>query len=123
MTLIEAIHRIDTVKPNGCAQGEKIRWLSVLDGIVYTEIIEPRVGGERESFTAYGEETPQTKPLLIPHPYDEIYVRWLEAQIDYACGEYGKYNNSITAFNAAFAAFERYYNQSHPMKPCAFRHY
>lgn len=123
MTLIEAIHRTDAAKPNVCAQEEKIRWLSILDGIVRTEIIGPRRGDEGEAFAAYGEGTPLTTPLLIPHPYDEVYVRWLEAQIDYACGEYGKYNNSITAFNAAFAAFERYYNRTHPIASGDFRHY
>jgi hypothetical protein len=50
--------------------------------------------------------------LLVPAPYDDVYLRWLEARIDYANGEYGKYNNSLTAYNDAYSLFERYYNRN-----------
>ena len=39
MTIMEAIHRLDVVKPNGYPQAEKIKWLSTLDGIIKAEII------------------------------------------------------------------------------------
>ena len=39
------------------------------------------------------------------------YLRWLEAQMDYANGEYDRYNNSITMFNTAYSDYERYYNR------------
>ena len=55
-------------------------------------------------------------PLLVPTPYDDIYIRWLEARIDYANGEYNKYNNSATAYNTAFEAYSRYYNMYHVPK-------
>ena len=32
MTIIDVIGRIDTLKPNGYKQSEKIKWLSELDG-------------------------------------------------------------------------------------------
>lgn len=54
--------------------------------------------------------------LCVPSPYDELYLFWLEAQIDYQNGEIQKYNNSITAFNHAYSAFERYYNRTHMPK-------
>lgn len=51
--------------------------------------------------------------LFAESPYDEVYLRWLEAQIDYANGEIERYNNSIAAFNHAYSAFERFYNRTH----------
>lgn len=123
MTLIEAIHRTDAVKPNGYSQDEKIRWISVLDGTVKSEIIDPREGAEDVSFRPYDENTPLTQILLIPHPYDDIYIRWLEAQMDYANGEIGRYNNSITSFNAALAAFERCYHRLHRVRGGGFVHF
>ena len=113
MKLIEAINQIDAVKPNGYSQAEKIRWLSTLDGIVKTDIIDTHEGSEKVKFNGYNEKTSLTTELLIPAPYDEVYIRYLEMQIDYANGEYGKYNNSTTMYNTAYSAFDRYYNRTH----------
>ena len=99
MTIIEAINRIDALKPNGYGQAEKIKWLSDLDRTVKAEIIDTHEGGG-EAFAGYGSDTPLDTVLLIPALYDDVYVKWLEANIDYANGEYGKYNNSIAMFNS-----------------------
>lgn len=123
MTILEAINRTNVVKPNGYSEAEKIYWLSVLDGTVKAEIIDTHDGGEMITFKGYNELTPLTQELLVPHPYDEVYIRWLEAQIDYANGEYGKYNNSITMYNAALSAYEKYYNREHLPKAKSFKHF
>ena len=121
MTIIEAINRIDSVKPNGYTQAEKMRWLSTLDGIIKTNIIDTHEGAEGVSFDGYTEETNLTTKLLVPAPYDEIYLFWLESKIDYWNGELGRYNNSISMYNAAFAEFQRYYNRTHMPKGKKFK--
>lgn len=113
MTLIEAINHIDAVKPNGYNQVEKIRWLSMLDGRVKNEIIDTHEGGEGVVFEEYTEDTPSNQVLLVPHPYDDVYVKWLEAQIDYANAEYRRYNNTIETFNTAYLAYKKAYNRDH----------
>ncbi len=123
MNISEAITHIDSVKPNGYSQDEKIRWLSVLDGIVKNEIIDTHEGGDNVTFGGYDEMTLPTQELLVPHPYDDVYIKWLEAQIDYANGEYPKYNNSITMYNAVFAAFAKYYNRTHMPISKKFTHF
>ena len=123
MTLIEAINRVDSIKPNRYTQIEKINWLSTLDGIVKAEIIDTHEGGEAVTFKGYEVLADLTQTLLVPAPYDDMYIRWLEAQIDYANGEYGKYNNSITMYNAAFSAYEKYYNRLHKPISKNFTHF
>ena len=123
MTIMGAINHVDAVKPNGYSQTEKIKWLSTLDGIVKAEIIDTHEGGESISFKEYDEMTALTQKLLVPHPYDDVYIKWLEAQIDYANGEYGKYNNSITMYNTAYSAFEKYYNRTHKPISKNFTHF
>lgn len=122
MKIIETINHVDEVKPNSYSQTEKIRWLSTLDGTIKAEIIDNYEGAESISFEPYTEDS-LLRELLVPHPYDEVYIRWLEAQIDYANGEYGKYNNSITMYNTAFAAFVRYYNKTHKPITKKFTHF
>ena len=123
MTIMGVINHIDSIKPNRYEQHEKIKWLSTLDGIVKAEIIDTHEGGESVHFNGYDEMTALTTELLIPSPYDEVYYRWLEAQIDYANGEYGKYNNSIMMYNTAYSAYEKYYNRTHEPKAKKWTHF
>ncbi len=116
MTILEIINRVDTIKPNSYTQTEKIDWLSTLDGIIKNEIIDTYEGSEAIVFEGYTPDTSLDTVLLVPAPYDDIYIRWLESRIDYANGEYNKYNNSATAYNAAFEAYSRYYNTHHKPK-------
>ena len=113
MTIMDAIYRLDELKPNRYSQSEKIKWLSSLDGLIKSEIIDTHEGGENVVFSGYDENSDLSTVLLVPATYDDIYLRWLEAQIDYANGEYGKYNNSITAYNDAYAIYQKYYNRTH----------
>ena len=116
MTIMDAIYRLDELKPNSYSQSEKIKWLSSLDGQIKSEIIDTHEGGEDKVFIGYNENTDLATELLVPAPYDDIYLRWLEAQIDYANGEYGKYNNTITAYNDAYVIYQKYYNRTYMPK-------
>lgn len=123
MTIMDAIYRIDELKPNSYSQTEKIKWLSSLDGIIKKEIIDTHEGGEDIEFSEYGEYQDLSTPLLVPAPYDDIYLRWLEAQIDYTNGEYGKYNNSIAMYNTAYSAYANHYNRTHMPKGKKFKYF
>lgn len=113
MTILEAISRVDAVKPNSYSQTEKIAWLSRIDATIKNEIIDTHEGAENITFNGYDNDTDTNTELLVPAPYDEVYIRYLEMQIDYANNEYGKYNNSMVMYNAAYTAFEKYYNRTH----------
>lgn len=113
MTIMEAISRIDILKPNSYTEKEKILWLSTLDGIIKKEIIDKHEGYEAIPFSGYTGDSPTTTELLVPTPYDDIYLKWLEMQMDYTNGEYGKYNNSMAVYNAAYEAFAKYYTRNH----------
>ncbi len=111
MTIIEAINKVDALKPNSYTQHDKISWLSQLDGLIKKQIIDTHEGGESVVFNGYNEETPLDTVLIVEAPYDAVYLTWLEARIDYTNGEYAKYNNSAMAYNNDYSAFERYYNR------------
>ena len=121
MTIMDAINRVDTLKPNRYELSEKIKWLSTLDERVKRTIIDTHEGAEGTVHEAYTEETALTTELLIPSPYDEVYVYWLEAQIDYWNGEMPKYNNSIDMFNTAYGAYANHYNRTHMPKGSKFK--
>ena len=112
MTILEAIARIDTLKPNGYRQSEKISWLSELDGMIMTEIMS---GYENTpvSFSGYDTDTPTDTVLLVPPPYDAIYLYWLETKIHYYDAEYTKYNTAMAMYNHAWESFAAYYGRHH----------
>lgn len=112
MTVIEAINAVDELKPNSYTQEQKIGWLNILDGRIMTEVIRTHKGAEGTDFEPYTEDD-INKELLVGEPYTNMYLRWLEASIDYANGEYGKYGNSMTMFNADYSDWERWYNRTH----------
>ena len=123
MTIMDALYRIDEVKPNSYSQPEKIKWLSSLDGVIKNEIIDTHEGGEGVVFNGYDENTNLATELLVKAPYDDIYIRWAEMQIDYSNGEYGKYNNSMEVYNTAYTAYANYYNRTHMPKGIKIRYF
>lgn len=123
MTIMDALYRIDELKPNSYSQPEKIKWLSSLDGVIKSEIIDTHEGGEDKAFSGYDEYADLSTVLLVPAPYDDIYLKWLEAMIDYTNGEYGKYNNSLVAYNDAYDLYQRHYNRTHMPKGTKFKYF
>ena len=123
MKIREAIERIDSHKHNIYTQNDKIAWLSRLDSMVKTLIIDAHEGGEAVEFTGYDDSTDLNTEMLVPAPFDEMYLRWLEAQIDYSNGEYGKYNNAITMYQTAYDAYANHYRRTNMPKSTAIKYF
>lgn len=115
MKVREAIDRVDGLKHNTYTYGEKVEWLSELDGIIKNQIIDTHESDDEVFFYGYTEDNMETE-LLVEAPYDVLYIRWLEAQIDYYNGEIARYNNSMMMYQTAYDTYERYYNRTHMPK-------
>lgn len=121
MKISEAIAAIDSVKKaNNYSVNDKVGWLSELDSRIVRELFDRYEGTDKIVFSGYDADDTNVE-LLVKAPYEGIYTKWLEARIDYANGEYDKYNNSAAAFNSVYGAFERDYNYSHMPKAARFK--
>lgn len=123
MTISEAISQVDELKPNDYSMEQKIKWLNRLDTAIKTEIIDTRDGADQVEFNGYTAETPPDTELLVPPPYDDIYIYWLQAQIDYFNGEISKYTNDIAMYNNQYSAFQRYYFRNHKSASKQFKYF
>ena len=123
MKIIEAINRLDALKHNTYSQPDKVNWLSRVDGMVKRHIIDTHEGAEDVTFTGYDENTDLQTELLVPAPYDDLYLRWMEAMIDFHNGEYGKYNNAVDMFNTTYESYQSYYNRTHMPKGRKFKYF
>ena len=129
MTLIQAVNEADNLKPNMYGLPEKIKWLSRLDQRIFEEVLlmhelsdeekEPfmvEIDGKRIfSFCVYNEND-QEKELIVQEPYDEMYVHWLSAQIDWNNREYAGFNATNAVFEATYTAFRNAFNRTHMPK-------
>ena len=113
MKIREAIAQVDESLANVCTQKNKISWLNQLDHRVKTKIIDTHEGREKVRFDGYDAETDTETELLVYAPYDEMYLRWLEAKIYYANQEEARYNNAMDLFEALWAEFRNDYNRTH----------
>ena len=113
MKLREAIEQVDRNLVNVCTQKDKIAWLSQLDSRVKAKIIDTHEGEEKVVFDGYDEKTDPDTELLVYAPFDEMYLRWLEARIHYANQEESRYNNAIATFEVLWMEFRNDYNRRH----------
>ena len=116
MKIIDVIDHLDSLKHNTYSQTDKVGWLSRLDAMVKKHIIDTHEGAEKVTFNGYDGNTDLNTEHLVPAPIDEVYLRWMEAQIDYHNGEYDKYNNAIDMFNTAYNGYMNHYNRTHMPK-------
>lgn len=112
MTVRDAITRLDSLMHNTYKNNEKVSWLSRADWMIKMHIIDRHEGGENVVFFGYTEND-LDKELLAPAPHDEMYIRFLEAQVHYNNGEYDKYNNAIMMYNAVYEDFSAMYTRTH----------
>lgn len=54
--------------------------------------------------------------LIASGPYEDMYYRWVEAQIDYANNEIQRYNNALALFNDGYDKFKAWYSRTHTHK-------
>jgi len=194
MKLTDAIAQVDRIKPNAFTDEDKARWLSELDGMVCTEVLQidarefrpyvlsaewtaegmcfpeadlirlkapipdefsvggllKLVAGAGSDYAANSSATAQYRVLsisadgceirldaqfpatgreedtadwtltfdgteavlLVRPPHDKIYEYWLIAKIDFANGEYDKYNNTLKLFNNAWGEYCRWFSRT-----------
>ena len=105
MTLKQAIDFADGIKPNAFTNDQKTQWLNEVEGRVQTEVFLWGL----TNHTVYTYEANKNTELFVKPPYDQIYYEYLCAKIDYANGEYDKYQNTATVFESDYVAFKRWF--------------
>lgn len=103
----DIIQLVDELKPNAFSEEAKLKWIAELDGKVAANVMLLSIGDIRQMDYSYPEA--MEHETLVEFPHDSMYQHWLEAKIDYANGEYNKYQNSMEQFNAHYGDFVRWF--------------
>ena len=116
MKISEAIDKAIEYVPNTIDRSMLIEWLSRLDWQIKTEVLDNYKHDTEIEYNGYDGNTDENTQLLVGAPYDELYIRYLEAQLHRYYDETNKYNNCIVEFNAIYSKFKAQYNRTHKHK-------
>lgn len=105
MTLQQIYDYVDEIKPNAFSDQTKTIWMNEIEGKVQTEVF---LLNEAECREYAWPDDQNTVPLVEP-PHSKIYGEYIIARIDYANGEYDKYQNTMQMFNAFWGEFCRWF--------------
>lgn len=115
MKVNEAIAQVDSLRENAIDEATKRAWLTRVDQYVFDQIIFPREGAALAVFIPYGEGDGE-RELLIPAPYDEAYLHYLEAEIYRATREIDKYASCAALYNGVVNDYKNKYFREHRQK-------
>lgn len=112
MKIKTAIDRVYAVRPDSFSIEEKVEWLNQLDGQIYQEVILTHENPSNIAFSKY-DPSDLERELLIPFPYDKIYLSYLKVMIEESYGETEAYNNALYLFNENKKDFKAYWNRTY----------
>ena len=107
MTISEAISQTRKLSGNAVDDNTMCQWLSELDGRLMLDFYK---GSE---WMAYALPQDADHELLVPFPWDELYVHYLEAMVYYSNGEFERYRNSYEMYNKKELDFRQWYARTH----------
>lgn len=100
MKLSEAINRANALTGQVYGNALQVRWLNELDGQLAETFYH-------EEFTPY-TTADLTRDLLIPWPWDEAYVHYLEAMIYFSNGETERYEDAKVMYEQRLREYRAY---------------
>lgn len=106
MTIEEVLTKTDKLLVNAIDDEIKLEWLHNIEDKIYKEIV-----------LTHENQVPMTdfenteNELIAVHPYDNLYISYLIAQILYYTFETIRYNNAMITFNQEYQEFCNYYNR------------
>ena len=108
-TVNDVIKYVNDIKPNAFTDETLTEWLSECEGSIQTEILCIASG----DVVTYNYADNKDTELIVKPPHDKLYGFYLLAMIDFAHGEYKKYENTMQLFNAALSEFAKWFVRTH----------
>ncbi len=104
MTIETCMNLVDTMMPNGAEPAVKLRLLGEIEGRVRVELL----GESPDGGCDFNERTSGGTELRVPHPYDQMYILYMMAMLDFLGGNTARYENSAALFNAVFQSYGKW---------------
>lgn len=131
MTVAGLIESYNNERPNQIADNLKINWLRKCERMIINEILishEHNLEDERTinlsvagstlkidsggTFEQHIDGFDMDTTLLVPEPYDDLYIHYLDQRIAYNNNDSKRYNIASTMFNNALLTYQQYCNRT-----------
>lgn len=112
MTISDVVLEIGRIKPHSYTEDTLRRWLSELDGKVWEDLMCHYLPADEKPSLPYAADD-TLAALLIPFPHEDVYIKFLGAQIDFHNGDVERYNNSMMMFTEQYQTFVDSFTRSH----------
>lgn len=113
MTVAEVIEQYNTERPNHIEDATKILWLKKCEHIILSDVVHLY-----DEANNYLQDFDVDSELLVPEPYDDIYLHYLDQRIASANNDTRRYNVAIAAYNNALLSYQQFYRRTNdPGRP------
>lgn len=106
-TIRNVISYVDAIKPNAFDDAVKVQWINEAEGYIQTEVMMLALADTVQ----YDPDEHMDAVLLVKPPHDKLYSLYLCALVDFANGEYDKYNNTMQMYNKFLGEYIRWYTR------------
>ena len=106
-TIRNVISYVDAIKPNAFDEGVKVQWVNEVEGYIQTEVMMLALADTVQ----YDPDVHMDTVLLVKPPHDKLYPLYLCALVDFANGEYDKYNNTMQLYNKFLGEYIKWYTR------------
>lgn len=119
MRLAKLIERVTELRGQQYDTEILTGWVNEIEGQAVDEVIGRCDGGVTE-IAPYDYNVDAERELLIPDRFQDVYVNYVLAKMDLHNQETERYNNDVSAFNAAYDAFGKWFFRSYMPKAVYF---
>lgn len=134
-TVAEIISQYNTERPNSVEDAQKVLWLRKCERMIINEIlvshehdleeetrVELKVVGSHlvvtgaGSFEEHIDSFDMDSYLLVPEPYDDLYIHYLDQRIALNNNDKTRYNTAAAQYNNALLTYQQYVNRTYKTK-------
>lgn len=123
MKLVELIEHITELRGQQFGTDVMTGWVNEIEAQAVDQVVSHGVEFSGD-FEPYQYEMDAEKTLLIPERFQDVYINYLLAKIDFLNQETERYNNDVAMMDAAWKEYHGWYFRNHDLKPLGyFRNY
>ena len=116
MTAAQIIQRFNDDRKNTFADDRKLAWLEDIERQIVDETIlthELPEALKDVDWSTYFDTFGMDTEMLVPPPWDELYIHFLDRKIAWSQREKVTMNMATTEFNDALISYNGWYNRTH----------
>lgn len=135
MTVAGLIEQFDAERPNDLSDDTKKNWLKKCEQMIINEILishehdlesEDRISlgvsgstlivTSAGSFEEHIDQFDMDTILLVPEPYDDLYINYLDQRMAWNNNDTKRYNAASVVYNNSYLAYQQYFNRTYKTK-------